>query len=578
MQTVLQELGLNLAAQSAANVEASSTSGAQPSEAFASPAAPPAAPAPAAPPDNNYESVPEGAQQLMLESFFDDEEGKERRAGQARAAAAAGFAPTPDAGGPPIITSMMTVGGTVPSTTSVVEGDAVSVPAAVPAATRLGPAAGADADAAPAQVRRRRNRGGADGAGGVHGTVQSTAVDPAFEFSTLRDYTSYVRSTEAFVSRWILSVVAQWPQAVASAKRRRLNADGADCPGAGETSAEGTNETAKTWMTRIWTACAFADFIGRTVCLHDGDERPADAEIDRGVRKFFTCLTPYTKLTIICFLKCRRAGYSIAGSAQTLTVVTLKDYTSGLAFLFAEAKLDGPLGVTPLVKDCTERTSPWQKKGVAEIAHEEKVRADPGTFIGNSMATADVKNFRGATNKEARQGGEQSLSSAPVTPEMMTALHAELFLSHLPATALSAAPSQSEPVAEVVVAPATLVGNAASMSGGGDAAPASSPRKAPGTCLREKAARLTLLSLPSVGKADMFTYIYYVVAFLTLARPVTINFMTFDDVTFPDMKLADNFEFFQRYVEWAPIGGGDTTGSECWSCVGESPMRVLMMG
>jgi len=53
---------------------------------------------------------------------------------------------------------------------------------------------------------------------------------------------------------------------------------------------------------------------------------------------------------------------------------------------------------------------------VAEIAHEEKVRADPGTFIGNSMAMADVKNFRGATNKKARQGGEQSLSSAPVTP------------------------------------------------------------------------------------------------------------------------------------------------------------------
>jgi len=116
------------------------------------------------------------------------------------------------------------------------------------------------------------------------------------------------------------------------------------------------------------------------------------------------------------------------------------------------------------------------------------------------------------------------------------------------------------------------------MSGGGEAAPASSPRKAPGTYLRETPARLTRLSPPSVGKADMFTFIYYVVAFLTLASPVTINVMTFDDVTFPDMNLADNFEFFQRYVEWAPIGGGDTTGSECWSCVGESPMRVLIMG
>jgi len=39
-----------------------------------------------------------------------------------------------------------------------------------------------------------------------------------------------------------------------------------------------------------------------------------------------------------------------------------------------------------------------------------------------------------------------------------------------------------------------------------------------------------------------------VVAFITLAWPVTIIVMTVADVTFPDMKLSKNCEFLQRYV------------------------------
>ena len=368
MQNVLQELGLNVAAQSAADAVAVPPSGAQPANADVSNSA---AATPASPPSvqlsGSDEPVPESVQQMMLDSFFSQEEGKERRAGQARAAAAAGFAPTPVAGGPIINTGMATVDGTCSSTPSPAESETVLVPAANQVGTQ--PRSGAVADDAGerAQGRRLRNRSGASGGSGIHRPRQSAAVEPAFEFSTLRPFTHYAKSTESFVSLWMLSVVALWPQAGASAKRRRLNAEGADCPGAGENSAEGTNVAEKTWMTRIRTACAFADFIGRTVCIHDGDERPSDAEIDRGVRKFFTCMTPFTKLTIIAFLKCRRAGYSIAGRAQTLTPVTLKDYTSGLSFLFAEAKLDGPLGVVPLVKDCPERNSPWQMKGVAEL-------------------------------------------------------------------------------------------------------------------------------------------------------------------------------------------------------------------
>ena len=147
------------------------------------------------------------------------------------------------------------------------------------AGTRPGPAEEAEAAVAPAHGRRRHEDGGIGGgdSGGRRRTGQLATVEPAFEFSRLRPLTQYADNSDTFVSLWMLSVVALWLQSVASTKRRRLNADGVDCPGAGESSAEGTNVMPKTWMTRIHTACAFADIIGRTVCLHDGDERPSDA-------------------------------------------------------------------------------------------------------------------------------------------------------------------------------------------------------------------------------------------------------------------------------------------------------------
>jgi len=567
MEAVLQELGLSVAARSAAEHASSSPSAAPP------PAVTPGASAP----EVNETPVPQAVQQLMLESFFDAEEGRERRAEQARTASAAGFAPIPNPCGPAAITGGATgddTGGSLlsqreggPASTLVVSAARTTRGAAARRVTRTGSPLGSlrgAADAQPStgnhqspawgrlppgdnQVSRasgpdqsRNTGGGHEDRGGGGSATPATVVEPAFEFACLLSYTQYAASTEAFVSLWMLSIVARWPQAVASAKRRRLNLDGADCSGAVDNPTEGTNATLKTWSTRSRTACAFANFVGRTVCLHAGDNRPVDAEIERGVRKFFTCLTPFTKLVIIAFLKCRRAGYAIAGGGKPLTAITLKDYTSALTFLFSEAKLDGPLGVVPLVKDCAERTSPWQMKGAAELTKEEAVREDPGTFVGNPMATADVRNFRGATNKEARQGGEQSLASAAVTPEVMEGLHAELVLSHLP---------PPSPVLDGPVAPHEGACAASSAAWQG-AAPVSSPSASPAPTLRERAARRAKYSPPSVGQADMLTYIYYVVAFLTLARPVTINFLTFDDVTFPDMKLSENFEFFHKCVLW----------------------------
>jgi len=67
-------------------------------------------------------------------------------------------------------------------------------------------------------------------------------------------------------------------------------------------------------------------------------------------------LTPFTKLVILFFRKCHYSGYAIAGGDKPLTAITLKNYTSASNVRFAEAKLEGPLGLVWLVKDCAERT------------------------------------------------------------------------------------------------------------------------------------------------------------------------------------------------------------------------------
>lgn len=455
MEALLQELGLCVAARSSAEHESSSSSATPP------PAVTPGASAPVV----NDTSVPQAVQELMLDSFFDAEEGRERHAEQARTASAAGLAPIANPCGPAAITGGATddyTGGSLlspseggPASTFVVSaarttrGTAArrvtkrrspldSLPEAADAQPCTGnhqspawggPPPGDNQVSQPSGPDQSRNTGGGyEDRGGGSFATPTTVVEPAFESASLLLYTQYAASTEAFVSLWMLSIVARWPQAVASAERRRLNLDGADCSGAANNPTEGTNATLKTWSTRSRTACAFANSVRRTVCLHAGDNRLVDSEIERGVRKFFKCLPPFTKLVIIAFLKCRRAGFAIAGGGKPLTAITLKDYASALTFLFLEAKLDGPLCVVPLVMECAQRLSPWQMKGAAELTKEEAVREDPGTFVCNSMATADVRNVRGATNKEARQGGEQSLASAAVMPEVMEGLHAELVL------------------------------------------------------------------------------------------------------------------------------------------------------
>jgi len=111
----------------------------------------------------------------------------------------------------------------------------------------------------------RNTGGGHEDRGGGGFSTPATVVEPAFESASLLSYTQYAVSTEAFVSLWMLSIVARWPQAVASAKRRRLNLDSADCSSAVDNPTEGTNATLKTWSTRSRTARAFANSVRRSV-------------------------------------------------------------------------------------------------------------------------------------------------------------------------------------------------------------------------------------------------------------------------------------------------------------------------
>lgn len=365
----------------------------------------------------------------------------------------------------------------------------------------------------PASKTRSQRQRVAGIAAGPMRVTPAGAVEPAFEFAPLPSDAALASNKDKFVSKFMLQIVANWPQNLASSKRRRMNKREDDSPGAAPGAALGTNATLKTWATRIRVACSFADFIGRTVCWHPDDPRPSDEERDRGVRKFFRCLSPLTKRVIVAFLNSRKKGLAVAGGGKPLSAVSLKDFTNGLTFMFGEAKIDGPGGDQDLIIDCADRSASWKAKGEAELKAERALREDPGVFTGNPMNTTDLKNWRSATHKQARLDGEHSKSAAAVTPELMLSLHNELWLRHRPASDAAQGPEKSE----------------------------ASPAQAP---LQQSAD----YTPPSDIDADHMAYALYVLAFISLARPATLLDLKFEDVTYPDLKLAENYEFFQRYA------------------------------
>lgn len=144
------------------------------------------------------------------------------------------------------------------------------------------------------------------------------------------------------------------------------------------------------------------------------------------------------------------------------------------------------------------------------------MRPDAGTHIGNPMATDDLKDICGATHKDARHSGEHSLSSAPVTSAVMQALHNELMAKHFPSMdAVDSALQQT--IRQPLARPASSDNNAA-------------------------------MKLASAVQADIFMYIFYVFAFITVARPVSLINLIFGDISFSDLMLANEQEFFNRYA------------------------------
>jgi len=315
---------------------------------------------------------------------------------------------------------------------------------------------------------------------------------------------------------WMLRIVCTWPQTASKAKRRRLYSLGVDCSRAGEKAAVGTNAIVKTWASSIRTACAFAIFVGEVLCVRPGEPRPPNEEINRGAQKVFRCPTAGTHRVIKFCLKCRSLGYKVAVRKKGISSVTRKDYTLGLTFLFGVENVDGHGGIEKVVVDYAGTASRWGLKGINELEAERKVHVDAGTHVGNPMSTDDLKDFRGATQKDTRHSGERSLSSAPVTPAVMEALYNQIVVKHVPDMG-----SMDSPVEQTMRR--TL---ATSSAAGKDDAVTSA----------------------SVVQADLLTYIVYVFAFVTIARPVSLIHLAFCDISFPDLMLANEQVFSNRYA------------------------------
>jgi len=172
------------------------------------------------------------------------------------------------------------------------------------------------------------------------------------------------------------------------------------------------------------------------------------------------------------------------------------------------------------------------------------------------MATAYVRDFRGATNKEARHDGETQLSSAPVTDAMMERFFGCLIRAHQPAMSASGGRiSLEEPLAAMVSSAVSEidVGGTAGVVKAVPSADGLNP--APQNELDEPSSSdesdTPCFTPPSNALADFLVYVFYVFAFITVARPVTLINLKFKEISWPDMNVAENQAFFNRCVPFA---------------------------
>lgn len=388
--------------------------------------------------------------------------------------------------------------------------------------------AGAGLRAAPSVARRA--------APGIpprpSGGAVRTMLEPAFAFVLLPLPEKLKDNVDTYHSLFTELIVRTWPQAVVTKTSRKANAAGYCCAGARPRSAKGTDAVLKTWASRIHTAIRFANLVGRTVCITADGPRPSDAEVDRGVAKFFAYLNPSTLYVINRFLDARRLGYEVASGSGPAKEKTIKAYAAGLTHLFTRARVNGTTG-TRVVPDCIGVKAPWQVKGLAEREKGAKeVRPDGGLFMGNPMHTNQVKSHKHSAEREARQAGEHSTTRGDVTPAMMQRLKDTLVSCHMAGDKM---PSPSPDDQYAAAAP----GTAASERQPGQQATPHMP--APDAA----ASRM-------VVEPDFLSYIFYAFLFVTLARPVYLLNFKHKDVSLLYPLVVVNEQFLHRYVSlWA---------------------------
>jgi len=349
-------------------------------------------------------------------------------------------------------------------------------------------------------------------------------LELGFDFALAPTVAQMKINASSFVSIWMLAVTATWPQRVTACRRKHLAKLGIGITG-GSIEASQSDVSAKTWSSRIMVACAFANFVGRTICMDPSESDVSQEEMDRRVKAFFTRLTLQTRDVITAFLDARRHGIAVCGSTRPVKMLTMEAYSSALSFMFESAHTIGVRQGVKIVPDCEEKDTPWQLKAHQDWQTEKTVRECPGTHRGNPMATATVKSFKTAASKDARLKGEQSVQSAPVTPEIVDQLYNWLFMRHLPA-------------------------DAGRGEGGGtpsrEPATPSNPVTEP-TSLQPVPHPLPPVDTSSMAKTDFMVYFFYVMLWTTLARPIPLLSMKFGDVSLPDLTVPRNLHFFNRY-------------------------------
>ena len=330
-----------------------------------------------------------------------------------------------------------------------------------------------------------------------------------------------------FVSMWMLAVTAMWPQRVSACRRKQLAKLGIGITG-GSNDPSQSDVSAKTWSSRIMVACAFAQFVGRTICMDPSESNVSQKEMDRRVQAFFAHLTLQTRDFVTALLDARRHSIAVCGSTRYVKMLTMKAYSSVFSFMFGSAHNIGVRQGIKIVLECEKSATPWQLKAHQDCQTDKRFRERPGTHRGSPMATATVKSFKTAASDDARFKGDQSVQSAPVTPEIVEQLYSWMFMRHVPADA---------------------------GRGEGDGTP-SRERATPSNLVTEPTPTGSVQTMPqplppvhssSMAKTDFMMYIFYVLLWMTLARPKTLLRIKFSDVPLPDLTVPRNLHFLNRY-------------------------------